>query len=282
MKKILIIAISIGTLLVTSSFSFTVLAVTNSTYTVSDYQLLVPLPDGGVTQTSVSPTNLVGYVNSMFRLFISLAVVLAVLMIVYGGFLYMSTDAITGKKEGKEIIKRTLWGLLLLLVSFLILNTLNPDILSIGDTFDPIPVPVTGTASTTPTQNSDPQPTVPGFYIKQVRGLIAGNGNIIKYFGPYTTAQECNTELTKNQATYANTPFGPATSLDCTEIQAKQTKWCFVVVVKDAAGNNINDKRCYTDDPNNDIDNPEISCKNLELKYASEGKFIQTHCFGSN
>ena len=66
----------------------------------------------------------------MFKFLIAIAGVLAVIMIVIGGVEYMSTDAVYGKSEGKNKITRALGGLLLALISWLILNTINPDTLN--------------------------------------------------------------------------------------------------------------------------------------------------------
>ena len=52
------------------------------------------------------------------------------MMIAFGGIQYMSTDAIHGKSEGRERITYALMGLLLVLFSWILLNTINPDILS--------------------------------------------------------------------------------------------------------------------------------------------------------
>lgn len=86
------------------------------------YTLLAPLPfadeKGQVTIDS--------YIPGIFNLAIGIAGVLAVLMIIIGGVEYMTTDAIQGKTEGKERIKNALWGLLLALVSYILLYTINP------------------------------------------------------------------------------------------------------------------------------------------------------------
>ena len=69
------------------------------------------------------------FFNAMFDFGIVIAGFLAVIMIAYGGIRYMSTDAIHGKSEGREIITAALMGLLLILFSYILLKTINPDIL---------------------------------------------------------------------------------------------------------------------------------------------------------
>lgn len=88
---------------------------------------IVPLPDLPIT----ADTSLVDYINAVFRLAISGAAILGVLMIMYGGFEYM-TKEVTGKKDGRDRIRSAVLGLVLLLASWLILNVINPDILNLN------------------------------------------------------------------------------------------------------------------------------------------------------
>lgn len=54
----------------------------------------------------------------------------AVLTIVVGGIMYMTTDVTETKGAAKERIMASFYGLLLLIASVLILNTINPDLLN--------------------------------------------------------------------------------------------------------------------------------------------------------
>lgn len=91
----------------------------------------VPLAPIETTLNSAGSTNLSTYLTGMFKVGVAAAGVLAFLMIVWGGFTYLSTDAITGKEEGKEYIQRALGGLLLAFVSYIILNTINPSLVTL-------------------------------------------------------------------------------------------------------------------------------------------------------
>ena len=93
------------------------------------YQTLAQIPQLG---TTVDPTSLSSYLQKVFEIGIGVAAGLAVIMIVLGGIEYMSTDAIGGKEEGKEKITSALWGLLLALSAWLILNTINPALLNMN------------------------------------------------------------------------------------------------------------------------------------------------------
>jgi hypothetical protein len=70
------------------------------------------------------------YVNGIVKLLIGSAGVLAVIVIIIGGLQYMTTDAISGKEEGKEKIWRAVLGLIMAMASWLILFTINPELIS--------------------------------------------------------------------------------------------------------------------------------------------------------
>lgn len=89
------------------------------------FKPLEPLPfirDGG--------NDLGSYLEGIFKFLLSISVLFAVVMVTWGGVLYITTDAIGGKSEGKKKITQAILGLLLALVSWLILNTINPDLLN--------------------------------------------------------------------------------------------------------------------------------------------------------
>lgn len=122
-----------------------------------EYTLLEPLPcisnsttnpDGsinkgtGCTEDYPETINFENYVQYIFNLAIALAAVAAVFTIVWGGFKYTSTDSFTGKSEGKEIIFKALQGLILVLASFLILQTIDPRLVNIRkDLVKPLAIP---------------------------------------------------------------------------------------------------------------------------------------------
>jgi hypothetical protein len=102
-----------------------------------EYCLLEPLVIDGVAQKSV---NIQDYVKTMFKIGVGLAALFAVFMIIIGGFQYMMSESIGGKGDGKEKIEGALWGLGLALGSFLILNTINPQLLEFSGGLEPIVV----------------------------------------------------------------------------------------------------------------------------------------------
>jgi hypothetical protein len=92
----------------------------------------IPLEPGAFPGVSVANAtkNLGSFLGQVFNWGIALAVVLALVMIIWGGIQYMTTDSFTGKDEGKGRIQEALKGLGLALVSWLLLYTINPDLVN--------------------------------------------------------------------------------------------------------------------------------------------------------
>jgi len=105
------------------------------------YTLLAPLPcpagstgcSGQLTLTTldVSGTNSLSiYLNLMIKIFIGICAVLAVIMVLWGGIEYMTSELISSKEAGKERIRDALLGLLLALGAWTLLYTINPNLLN--------------------------------------------------------------------------------------------------------------------------------------------------------
>jgi hypothetical protein len=92
------------------------------------YVPLEPIPQ---LQNNSGGVDIASYIPNLVKLIIQVAGALAVIMIVIGGVQYISTDAIQGKSEGKEKIQNALYGLLLAIGAFIILNSVNPGTLSL-------------------------------------------------------------------------------------------------------------------------------------------------------
>jgi len=72
-----------------------------------------------------------GYIQAIYKLTIGIAGVLAVLMIVTGGLEYISSAANPNlKASAKTRIWSAIGGLLIALTAYLILNTINPDLVN--------------------------------------------------------------------------------------------------------------------------------------------------------
>ena len=93
------------------------------------YKTLVNIPGLG-DEVTIAPGSLAVYLQTIFNYVIGAAIALAVVMIIYGGVVYATTDAAGKKEEGKTIVTDALYGLALALGSYLILNTINPELLN--------------------------------------------------------------------------------------------------------------------------------------------------------
>lgn len=143
-------------LIIFSLGSFDVQAAT----TADKYTVLAPLPciesapttyidSSGQTQTSEGvkcdggngavqkQVDFKTYVQYMMNLLIALSAVVAVVMLVWGGIEYMFTSSFTNKKEGLERAKHAIYGLLLVLTSYIILRTVDPRLVEIPNTLVP-------------------------------------------------------------------------------------------------------------------------------------------------
>jgi len=81
---------------------------------------------GGLTEATLA-----GYLAAAFKLGIGIAAVLAVIMIMVGGFRYITAAGGGGVEDAKRLIKNAVVGLLLTMLSYTLLQTVNPDILNL-------------------------------------------------------------------------------------------------------------------------------------------------------
>lgn len=97
------------------------------------YTPLEPIP--GITPANgaydlTSPTGFARFINAIFTIFISAGALLAVLMLTLGGIQYMTASAINNKTRALERAQAAVWGLLLIAGIWLVLNTINPNLLN--------------------------------------------------------------------------------------------------------------------------------------------------------
>jgi hypothetical protein len=90
------------------------------------YNTLVNIP--GVTGADLT---FASYINVLYNLAIVAAALIAVIQIVLAGAKYMMTDVVSGKSQATSDIRGALIGLLIILSSWVILNTINPDLKNI-------------------------------------------------------------------------------------------------------------------------------------------------------
>jgi hypothetical protein len=73
-------------------------------------------------------------INYFFRFAVAISGILAFAMLIYGGFLYLtSAGNPPAQKEARERITSAVLGILILLSSVLLLQVINPDVLTLKD-----------------------------------------------------------------------------------------------------------------------------------------------------
>ena len=106
------------------------------------YNLIEPI--AGVTKINTA-TNLATFFNFLFKVLIGLASLIAVLMITIAGIKYMTQEAFGAKSDAKEQIRNALTGVVLLGLVYIILYTINPDLLNLNVDLNKIKAEIAGT-----------------------------------------------------------------------------------------------------------------------------------------
>lgn len=75
--------------------------------------------------------NLVTYLNTIFKMAITVGAILAVLRLLYAGYIYMASDVFTDKGKAKAVFADVFLGLFLLLSIYIILAQINPNLLNL-------------------------------------------------------------------------------------------------------------------------------------------------------
>lgn len=111
-----------------------------------EYKLIEPLPciantgNNCGTGETINKISLNTYIDYVFKFSIALAAFLAVVMIIYGGFLYMTSEIPGVKSDGKEKITNAIFGLIMILASYLILQTIDPRLVEVTTEIKPVEV----------------------------------------------------------------------------------------------------------------------------------------------
>lgn len=94
--------------------------------TEAEYCLLEPI----FAEQYDTPVTMSAYLGRIYQAFFITAGLLATLMLIVGGFQYMLSENGMSKSKAREQMMNAVWGLLLALSSYLILYTINPELLN--------------------------------------------------------------------------------------------------------------------------------------------------------
>src|SRR3989344_1902156 len=107
-------------------------------YAAIDFSFPCPPSGAGLGDCPDPSTSIPNYIIRFYQFGVGIAGILAVGMIVVGAITISLSGAIDKQKEGKDMIKSAIWGIALLLGSYLILNTINPELTKLKDPDIPI------------------------------------------------------------------------------------------------------------------------------------------------
>jgi hypothetical protein len=152
------------------------------------------------------------------RLFIWLGGIVAVVMIIIGALTYMFSDIVSNKSRAIARIRGAMWALVLLASSWLILNSINPQLVNLNLKINPA-APVTSTSAGTPSTPGVLYPPVspnafdPSFGTPtsniQLTGDIYGTGDnkdkLQQFTNQCQTAQHGAVKVTGSDGTNSST-----------------------------------------------------------------------------
>jgi hypothetical protein len=99
-------------------------------YAQEKWEPMIEIPGQG------KPSSFGGYVVAIYNFMFNLVGIVAMLMIIIGGFRYMtSTGNASAMADAKDMIFNAILGLCLALLSWLILYTINPDLINLPTRF---------------------------------------------------------------------------------------------------------------------------------------------------
>lgn len=100
----------------------------------NEVNLLIPLNRASEQQIpgEAGEGGLKTYVDFAFPIFLGASIALAVVVITWGGLEYILSKVPGAKVEGKERIKSAVFGLVIALIAWIILETINPELNKLG------------------------------------------------------------------------------------------------------------------------------------------------------
>ena len=179
--------------------------------TPGTYKLLEPLgtPNGSLTEfTTGDPCPFVRYLNIVIEIFLGICAVLAMIMIIGGGFEYMTSELPSAKGNGKARITNAVFGFIIALAGYVLLNTVNPKLLDLCPK-----LPQASLTVVNPNSIND-KPITPG-NIARCKEITDPSSpcnpqNLANYFGDKAAdmSKICNVESGGNEAAESGSDVG--------------------------------------------------------------------------
>lgn len=194
----------------------TILFFVGSIAYANSYTLLQPLPNIGDGGQLTEVSDLGEYLTFLMKFVVAMATVFAVFMITLGGVQYLMSTSSSKTGAAKTRIKDALFGLALVLLSWLFLNTINPKLLEFNLSIESVEIGELGSL-----------PTTPGFYYVFTEKKADAEGNIsseTKYSTNTTALTKDTCERDRERA--ASTP-AVTTGAACTFITTNNGPWYF-------------------------------------------------------
>ncbi|MDO8557129.1 MAG: pilin [Candidatus Jorgensenbacteria bacterium] len=143
MKKFLVLLLLVFTVMFTMSGALAYgQEKTDPSATSQIVDINFPCPAGQLGQDCTvgvsSDTSFIDYIKKIYQFGIAIAGILAVGMIIAGGiYISATTGDVTKAGLGREMITSAIWGIVLLFGTYLILNTINPELVTLKEPYAP-------------------------------------------------------------------------------------------------------------------------------------------------
>jgi hypothetical protein len=95
----------------------------------TEYVPLTTIPGAFDAGKTVDPVHII---KNIYGISIGIGAILAVGMIIWAGIEYVTVESISGHSDAKDRLMGAVWGILLLLASYIILRTINVDLVNIN------------------------------------------------------------------------------------------------------------------------------------------------------
>lgn len=138
-------------LIITSLFFIIYCSAFIASNVYAGYKTEVTIPYGPKANEEAT---LSSYVKGIYAFALGIVVITALAVLVVAGFMYMLSGTVTTQEKAKEYLWGAIGGLILALAAYLILYTINPDLLK---TTPPVLPNVNTPANNTPPANNPPR-----------------------------------------------------------------------------------------------------------------------------